>query len=111
MIFSVLYAILDGNVASKLSRECDLGGKRGCPEIGKAEEGEGEARGWNVPDSATCFLSSFTSLSGGWAESSSMSSPEKEKLNADMFDVGVEFVELIHVRSKFPGWVEAKGEI
>lgn len=84
-----------------------MGGKRGCPDIGKAEDVEGEAR-WSVPDSAACFLSSFTSLSVGWVESSSISSPEKEKLNADMLILGFscDDGELLHVRVKISrdGW-------
>jgi hypothetical protein len=57
--------------------------------MGNADETEGEGR-WGAPDSATCFLSSISA--GGVEESSSMSSPEKEKLNADMLDFEVELV-------------------
>ena len=69
--------------------EHNLGGSSGCPEMGNADETEGEGR-WRVPDSATCFLSSISAV--GFEESSSMSSPEKEKLNVDILDFGVELV-------------------
>ena len=66
-----------------------MGGSSGCPEMGNADETEGEWR-WRVPDSAICFLSSISEV--GFGESSSMSSPEKEKLNVDILDFGVELV-------------------
>lgn len=73
--------------------------------MGNAEleiEAEGEGR-WSVPVSATCFLLSSASVSPIEFElSSSMSSPENEKLNAGIFDfswrrVGMGKEERLHV--------------
>ena len=81
--------MVEGSVARRSESACDLGCNNGCPEIGNAGDVEGEGR-WSEPDSATCFRSSFVSASREFEVSSSMSSPENEKLKADIL-LDVEF--------------------
>ena len=89
--------------------ECDLGGRSGCPEMGNADVAEGEGR-WRVPDSATCFLSSISAL--GIEGSSSMSSPEKEKLNADILNLELALVMTDDAREvNFQGYLRRKGKV